>query len=516
MAVKIKKTKNGYTFSGLPNGYYLPTYEQAVQEYNYRKKQQNNQTSKKQNNQKINSSVTRGGAQIDPKNGRKYVIQIRKEVANKNGKITEYTSNGDKSINFNNGDLIVRTGKYYIDTKTFIPDQISIDPSYKDYSTNSNNYNSTQLQQTKPSNSSTSNQKHLVKNNRRSNNRVKSKTRVKSKASQYNIPQNDLSFISQYIQAYQNDDQKKIDALNIALAKNPNKNLIWKGIWPALDPSHTPEKSALDHKYLWTLHPGTRDEIGMTNWYNAFNGNTMAAEGSRTDGRYFDLISPEYRQWSVSTVNPDAVAVSSQDLTKQINLEDMIRQNADLFRSQYEYAKQHNGAFDYTPSSFDVSNLNVNYKYGGIGDFMDTYNLSPDQLYSTLEKFFVSKKQYGGTLIKKFQSGDKLIQNSINTLGMWNSRVTGQPYNGYIYTPESNAYVYKRQKAPVIEKPSQIKFSDFPLSVQAKTLWDYMMYKIGLNPSWEDKPFSSPEKLAKLAGYDRKLPKKSKNKQQKK
>lgn len=33
----------------------------------------------------------------------------------------------------------------------------------------------------------------------------------------------------------------------------------------------------------------------MTNWYNAFNGNTMAAEGSRTDGRYFDLISPEYR-----------------------------------------------------------------------------------------------------------------------------------------------------------------------------------------------------------------------------
>lgn len=43
-----------------------------------------------------------------------------------------------------------------------------------------------------------------------------------------------------------------------------------------------------------------------------------------------------------------------------------------------------------------------------------------------------------------------------------------------------------------------------------------MMYKIGLNPSWEDKPFSSPEKLAKLAGYDRKLPKKSKNKQQKK
>jgi len=59
---------------------------------------------------------------IDPKNGRRYVMQVRKEVAKKNGKITDYTSNGDKSINFNNGDLIVRTGKYYIDTKTFIPD----------------------------------------------------------------------------------------------------------------------------------------------------------------------------------------------------------------------------------------------------------------------------------------------------------------------------------------------------------------------------------------------------------
>ena len=388
METKIKKTPHGYTFAGLPDGYYLPTYKQAVQEYNYRKKQQSNQTSIKYNDQRRTSNVTRGGVKIDPKNGRRYIMQVRKEVAKKNGKIIDYTSNGDKSINFNKGDLIVRTGKYYIDTKTFIPDQISIDPSYKDYSKNSNN--SKQVQQTRPSNPPTLNQKRLVKNNRRSS-RVKSRTGVTPKTLQYDIPNNDLSFISQYIQAYQNGDQKRLNAFNVALAKNPNKNLIWKGIWPALDPSYTPEKSALDHKYLWTLHPGTRDEIGMTNWYNAFNGNTMAAEGSRTDGRYFDLISPEYRQWSVSTVNPNAVAVSSQDLTKQINLENMIRQNPDMFKAQYDYAREHNGSFDYIPSSFDSQKLNSVYKYGGIGDFMDTYGLSPQELYNKLEQYYSNK-----------------------------------------------------------------------------------------------------------------------------
>lgn len=232
-----------------------------------------------------------------------------------------------------------------------------------------------------------------TKSKQKTRNRIKSKSNFVSSKTPSNkiIPKNDLSFISQYIQTYQNGDQKRLNAFNVALAKNPNKNLIWKGIWPALDPSHTPEKSALDHKYLWTLHPGTRDEIGMTNWYNAFNGNTMAAEGSRTDGRYFDLISPEYRQWSVSTVNPNAVAASSQNLTRQINLDDMIRQNADMFRTQYDYAKQHNGSFDYTASSFDSQKLNSIYKYGGIGDFMDTYGISPQELYNKLEQYYNNK-----------------------------------------------------------------------------------------------------------------------------
>lgn len=59
-----------------------------------------------------------------------------------------------------------------------------------------------------------------------------------------------------------------------------------------------------------------------------------------------------------------------------------------MFKEQYNYAKQNNGAFDYSPSAFDAARLNVNYKYGGIGDFMTAYGLNPKGLYDRLERIY--------------------------------------------------------------------------------------------------------------------------------
>lgn len=304
-----------------------------------------------------------------------------------------------------------------------------------------------------------------TKSKQKTRNRIKSKSNFVSSKTPSNkiIPKNDLSFISQYIQAYQNGDQKRLNAFNIALAKNPNKNLIWHGIWRGIDPSHTQELSDSQHEMLYTIHPGTKNEMGQMNWYNIFDGNLLHATAPNS----LDFVSPEWRAKTIQlTTNPQYVAQTPSVETSD-NIDDIIRSNADLFRSQYEYAKQHNGAFDYTPSSFDTSNLNINYKYGGIGDFMDAYGLNPQGLYKRLDNIYNQKYQTGGRVNKPKEKTDG-VKSTVNStqknidvkkkdtpqqrqqvqdqaylqnmlkfttdyLGQEASHLYGRPYKGYYY-----------------------------------------------------------------------------------
>lgn len=305
-------------------------------------------------------------------------------------------------------------------------------------------------------------QNKYVKVNRQSKRKKINRT---SRTNKYNIPKNDLSFISQYIQAYQNREQNpnRYNAFNIALARNPNKNLIWHGIWRGTDPSHTQELSNAQHEMLYTIHPGTKDEMGQMNWYNIFNGNLLHATAPNS----LEYVSPEWRAKTIQlTTDPQYVAQNSNTSTSD-NIDELIRQNADLFRSQYEYAKQHNGAFNYLPSALDTTNLNVNYKYGGIGDFMDTYGLNPQGLYEILDNIYSQKYQTGGKVNKPKEKADGVkstvnstqkninikrkdtpqrrqqvqdqayLQNMFNFttdyLGQEASYLYGRPYKGYYY-----------------------------------------------------------------------------------
>lgn len=181
----------------------------------------------------------------------------------------------------------------------------------------------------------------------------------------------------------------KRNALNIALSKKPNQNDLYKVIWPNLSPYHTPERSAEDHKYISTIYPGTPKEMGSMNW--------EAATGTTGPNFSIEDFTPEYNHWTAGFDNVELRTPMTQSTSrktstsKQTSIEDMIKQNPGMFRAQYDYAQQYNGAFDYAPSSFDSQKLNSIYKYGGIGDFMDTYGLSPQELYSILEQYFSNK-----------------------------------------------------------------------------------------------------------------------------
>lgn len=239
-----------------------------------------------------------------------------------------------------------------------------------------------------------------------------SKTRrsVRQATNPYNIPKNDLSFINQYIEAYKNREQdpKRLEAFNVALSKNPNKNVVWKGIWIGIDPTHTQKVSDAQHEMLYTIHPGTRNEMGQMNWYNIFNGNLLHATSDDLSipRSSLDYISPQQRTKTIQLTNPSYSESSTNISDNSNNVEDIIKNNLDLFRQQYEYAKQNNGAFDYSPSSFNAEKLNVKQKYGGIGDFMDTYGLSPGYLLSVLDKTFNPKYQQGGS-VRKAQSKER-------------------------------------------------------------------------------------------------------------
>jgi hypothetical protein len=98
----------------------LPTYEEALKEYNYRKNRRSSESSR---NKYTGASIkTIGGVQTDSKTHRRYITQVRKQRVGKDTKLAKFTSSGNKSLDLKAGELLVQTGKYYLDTKTFIPD----------------------------------------------------------------------------------------------------------------------------------------------------------------------------------------------------------------------------------------------------------------------------------------------------------------------------------------------------------------------------------------------------------
>lgn len=199
---------------------------------------------------------------------------------------------------------------------------------------------------------------------------IKPKQEVKP---QYQIANNDLGFINQYVQAYKNERWDEVKALNVALAKNPNQDLIWRGIWRGINPINTPERSAAQHEMIYT-----QNGMGNMNWRNIFDNNLIYA----TRENSLDYVSPEWRAKTIQLTTDPSYSIPT------LQAEDVIKANLDRFENQYKYAKAHDQSFDYRGNQFDSTGLNVNNVYGGIGDFMDTYRLTPDQLYLILKKYY--------------------------------------------------------------------------------------------------------------------------------
>lgn len=175
----------------------------------------------------------------------------------------------------------------------------------------------------------------------------------------------------------------KRNELNIALAKKPNKNALYKVIWKGLSPYNTAERSAEDHKYINTINAGTSNEMGSMNW--------EAATGKKGPNFSVEDFTPEYNHWTagfddVTLRTPVSTPVSVPQPSNAVTL--LVPKYSDRFKSQYDYAKTHNGAFDYSSNAFDLSGLVNNTNYGGIGDFMDAYGLNPQELYKMLENIY--------------------------------------------------------------------------------------------------------------------------------
>lgn len=129
----------------------------------------------------------------------------------------------------------------------------------------------------------------------------------KSSKTSYQIPNNDLAFIDQYVEAFLSNDQERKNAFNEALAKKPNKELLWKGIWRRIDPNNTPERSAAQHEMLYT-----QNGMGQTNWYNMFGGNAYLGEQEDS----LNYVSPEQRARTIQlTTNPTYTIPVEQSVT---------------------------------------------------------------------------------------------------------------------------------------------------------------------------------------------------------
>lgn len=183
------------------------------------------------------------------------------------------------------------------------------------------------------------------------------------------------NFIKAYVQAYKNNDPN-LSWYNYQLKNLKDPEGVWKEIWPQLSPYNTPEKSALDHYYLWN-----NKGVGATNWSNIYGGNTQQAEWRDENGWLgLENVPQAARDWSLSSDN--------RSEAPQIDVDTIIQNNLDKFKNQYVYANTYQGTFNYDPDQFDNTGLNVNNRYGGIGDFMNTYNLTPQQLYDILKKYY--------------------------------------------------------------------------------------------------------------------------------
>lgn len=358
-----------------------------------------------------------------------------KQRITKRGTVTIKTQRGTtRSVKVYPGDILVtttdRNGKTY---QTVIHKDVS-----RDYSVSSNKKQYTKKQQSKTYKEN--NQTNEVEN-------TSPEQGNSSNTATASVPRNDLSFISQYVQAYKSGDWDKVDAFNRALSKMPNKNTLWHGIWRGIDSNHTQELSDAQHEMLYTIHPGTKDEMGQMNWYNIFNGNLLQATAPNS----LDYVSPEQRAKTIQISTPN---YSGSFVNNSGTVEDIIRQNPDMFQYQYEYAKQNN-SFDYRPSVFNAEKLNVKQKYGGIGDFMDTYGLSPQYLFETLDGIFNPKFQNGGNINRKSTQKPKEKTDAVDV-------VTGDVKNKI-----------NRMKKDTPQRREQLANQAF---------WDHM-YKYSLNSS---------------------------------
>lgn len=310
-----------------------------------------------------------GGVNNEPSSRR----QIKKERVTKAEKRKIRGPRGEVEVNLNPGDTVTTT-------------------TYRDGSVvQSVDY--TKSKSSVPQKNTSSQSKTQTVTKTRYNKRQRLKPRSKTKR-QYTSQTtfNDSEFINKYIQAYKDNDQSALNNLNVQLAQRPNKNQLWKSIWNGMDSSHTQELSDAQHQMFYTINQGTPNEMGQTNWYNIFDGNLLhaTADDLSIPRSSLDFVSPEQRAKIIQITTPNSQFSNEgiRSIDNSNTIDDIINQNSELFKSQYEYAKQHNEAFNYLPSAFDTSNLNVNYKYGGIGDFMDTYGINPKYLYNKLEAIY--------------------------------------------------------------------------------------------------------------------------------
>lgn len=175
-----------------------------------------------------------------------------------------------------------------------------------------------------------------------------------SQGNTYNSSVDEDNFINQHVEAFQLGDQDKVDDFNLQLNKLQNKDLIWNKIWHRLN------------------DPETQDFIRPVNNLGLPSGN---------------FVQTNWIPSNTISIN-DSISVPQNDYTS------FIEHNPEIFKPQYEYAKQHNGSFNYT-----LLNDRTNSGYNTIGDFMDEYNLSPNELFTALANIY--RYWFGGKLIRK-------------------------------------------------------------------------------------------------------------------
>lgn len=319
-----------------------------------------------------------GGINNEPASRRK----VRREQVNKKEKRKIQGPRGEIEVDLNPGDIIVTLTRR---DGTVIQ---SVDRRKAQSSGTSKKNQSVRKTQTSQSQKPVPNQTNQTNQASSTTQKPKQEVQQQDNMTPYEhwYRQN---FIKSYIKAYKGEGKETDPPLswyNEQLRNLKDPEGVWREIWKGIDPNHTQELSDAQHEMFYTINPGTKDAMGQTNWYNMFSGNLLQATADDVSipRSSLDYVSPEQRSKTIYVTNPG-------QLTQPVDeIDALIRQNSDLFESQYNYAREHNGAFDYNPSSFDATRLNVNYKYGGIGDFMSAYGLNPQGLYKRLEGIYGS------------------------------------------------------------------------------------------------------------------------------